>query len=900
MEALQARIASLETLLAEKQQAEEGFLCMQAAVNYSLNGIAIADLEGNLNYVNQAFVRLWGYDNPAEVLGRSAISFWDNREQSLEVLHKVQKEGFWSGALSGLRKDGTRFTSQVSTVLFTDSSGTPAGILASFLDLKTEEMLQEIETRYRELFENMISAVVIYEPVDDGADFIIVDINPASERLENVRREEVIGRRVTEVFPGIREFGLLETLRRVWVTGTPEHHPVGFYEDKRIRAWRENQIYKLPSNQVVAVYNDVTERKRIEENLRFFALAVEHSSDAIGMSTPEGKHYYQNKAFSELFGDVGENPLLTRIEDHEKGAEILHGIQAGNPWRGEVKARGKNGEILDILMRAYAIKDDSSEIRGLVGLITDITVQRRSETELRETQKLLEAAVAQSPSGILIAKAPDVTIQSMNPAFAAIHGDLQIAKDEKPFSESKAWQTYRPDGSVYPLKELPLFRAIQKGEATFNEELIVRDTTGKDHWVNVNAAPIRDEKGDITSGIVIIDDITNRKQSEATQERLQAQLAQAQKMESVGRLAGGVAHDFNNMLMVISGYAEMALQDLDASPPVQAALNEIRIAAARSADITRQLLAFTRKQASMPIALDLNSAIEGLLSMLRRLIGENIEFVWRPCSELWPVYMDPAQINQILVNLCVNARDAIVGNGKITVETNNILLDKDYCATHEGFIRGKYASFTVTDTGCGMDEATMKSIFEPFFTTKEADKGTGLGMATVYGIVKQNNGFINVYSEPALGTAVKIYLPRHEGAKAPVQAENPPQTLEGCGETILFVEDEPSILKMGHRLLGRLGYNVLATCSPGEAIRMAREHEGEIDLLITDMVMPEMNGRELSEHIRALHPKTAMLFMSGYTAENIAYRGLLNEEVHFIQKPFSVGDFAQKIHSALQ
>jgi len=879
---------------------EDEFLRMEAAVKYALNGIALADMNGILNYVNDAFIRLWGYTDASEILGRSALSFWESREQALEVLARVRKEGTWSGVMSGLRKDGARFTSQVSTSLFTDSGGRLAGIMASFWDLKAEELLKEHEKRYRELVARISSGVAVYEAVDGGRDFIFKDINPAGGHISKVRREDIIGRSLLTVFPGAQEIGLFRALQRVWNTGNAEHLPAVLYQDGRISHWTENHLYKLPSNEIVAVYDDVTEQKHLEESLRTVALAVEHSSDAIGMSTPEGMHYYQNKAFTDLFGEVGEHPLQTELENTFLGREIMDTVKAGTPWRGELKSRDKNKDPIDILMRAYAIKDNSGSIQGLVGLITDITAQKRAESELHEIRQLLEAALAQLPLGVLIVKGPDISVQFVNQTFLVLHAiDPQDSEGIHALKAYTAWQAYRPDGSPYPFEELPLCRALTHGKTTCDEQHVIRDMQGVKRWITVNAAPIRDKEGNIISAIVLIEDISKRKEAEEEQTGLRARLAQAEKMESVGRLAGGVAHDFNNMLMVIGGYTEMALQDLGPDHPVRMAMNEIHQAVARAAEITRQLLAFTRKQPRNPRPLDLNEVIEDLLKMLRRLIGEHIELVWTAKEDLWTAYIDPSQVNQLLVNLCVNARDAIQGNGRITVETGNITLDETYCTSHEGFFPGEFVCFVVTDTGMGMDEITRKSIFEPFFTTKEADKGTGLGMATVYGIVKQNNGFINIYSEPGLGTSVRIFLPRHAGAKERVQEQQQVRIPEGAGETVLFVEDEPSILKMGRRLLGRLGYNVLATCSPGEAIRLARDHENKIHLLVSDMIMPEMNGQELARHIQELFPKCGVLYMSGYTAETITRQGILNEGVHFIQKPFSVDQFAKKVREII-
>jgi nitrogen-specific signal transduction histidine kinase/CheY-like chemotaxis protein len=397
----------------------------------------------------------------------------------------------------------------------------------------------------------------------------------------------------------------------------------------------------------------------------------------------------------------------------------------------------------------------------------------------------------------------------------------------------------------------------------------------------------------------MIEDITDRKRAEEEREKLHAQLVHAQKMESVGRLAGGVAHDFNNMLGVILGHAEIAMDQVDPAEPLFTDLREIRRAAERSADLTRQLLAFARKQTVAPRVLDLNETVEGMLKMLQRLIGEDIDLAWLPGTSVWPVKVDPAQIDQVLANLCVNARDAIAGVGKVTIETENVSFDEAYCAEHPGFVPGDFVLLAVSDDGCGMDQETRGKIFEPFFTTKGVSQGTGLGLATVYGIVKQNNGFINVYSEPGKGTTFKIYLSRHAAEADQIRKESPVPPAARGHETILLVEDEPAILKMATMMLERQGYRVLAASAPGEAVRVAGEHAGEIHLLMTDVVMPEMNGRDLAKNLMSLYPDLMCLFMSGYTANVIAHRGVLDEGVHFIQKPFSMLDLAAKVREVL-
>jgi CheY-like chemotaxis protein len=352
------------------------------------------------------------------------------------------------------------------------------------------------------------------------------------------------------------------------------------------------------------------------------------------------------------------------------------------------------------------------------------------------------------------------------------------------------------------------------------------------------------------------------------------------------------------MLNVILGYTELALLKLDSAQPLFSYLTEVRKAAERSADLTRQLLAFARKQTVMPKVLDLNETVAGILKMLQRLIGEDIDLHWQPKSALWPVKVDPSQLDQILANLCVNARDAISGVGIMTIETENSAFDEEYCAANAGFAPGEYVRLTVSDNGCGMDKEMQEHIFEPFFTTKGVGEGTGLGLATVYGIVKQNNGFINVYSEPGQGTTFTIYLPRY-AAKTMKAKQEVPVPAAGGRETILLVEDEATILEMTTMMLKMHGYTVLAADTPCKAIRLAEEYAGEIDLLLTDVVMPEMNGRDLAKTLLFLYPDLKRLFMSGYTANVIAHHGVLDEGVQFIQKPFSLNGLASKVRETL-
>jgi PAS domain S-box-containing protein len=593
---------------------------------------------------------------------------------------------------------------------------------------------------------------------------------------------------------------------------------------------------------------------------------------------------------------VDVNPFLTRLlgysyddfwgkyiwdigtfKDISSSKEAFRDLQKDEYIRYEdLPLETADGRIVEVefVSNVYLVDND----KVIQCNIRDITERKQDDAE----RGRLLAAIEQAGDMIVITDQKGV-IQYINPAFTRVTG---YSREEAIGQNSRMLKSSKQDAAFYQ----NLWKTISGGEI-FQGRLVNKRKDGTLFTEEATISPVRNTSGRIVNYVAVKHDITAHL-------HLSAQFQQAQKMESVGRLAGGVAHDFNNMLSVIIGYTEMALNRVDPGHPLHADLNEIFKAARRSTEITRQLLAFARKQTISPRVLDVNRTVEDMLKILRRLIGEDIDLAWRPMVDLWSVKMDPAQIDQILANLCVNARDAIAGVGKVTIETHMVSFDAAYCADHLGFVQGEYVLLAVSDDGCGMDKATVNNIFEPFFTTKEEEQGTGLGLATVFGIVKQNDGFINVYSEPGKGTTFRIYLARHMGEaekREGIIAEIQP----GRGERVLLVEDEPAIMKMGQAMLEKLGYQVLATGTPSEALRIAEDYLGGIQLLITDVIMPGMNGRDLAERLNIVYPDIKTLFMSGYTADVIAHRGVLKEGVKFIQKPFSMKELGDKVREAL-
>ncbi len=538
---------------------------------------------------------------------------------------------------------------------------------------------------------------------------------------------------------------------------------------------------------------------------------------------------------------------------------------------------------------------------NMTEMISEITFQKLEQIELNEERKNAEEALrlreemmrnSQSVAHIC-SYSTDMNVNEINtsswvcsPEFYKIFGI-----DETYPHTIDGWANFiHPD---YRKKVFDYHESVVKEKKTFSREYkIIRINDGAERWVHGTGKLEFDEKGNPVRMHGAIQDITERKNTEE-------HLRQAQKMEAVGSLAGGVAHDFNNMLSIILGNAEIIMEDIDPSNPLILNLEEIYKAAERSANLTRQLLAFARKQTIDPKILNLNQALDDMLKMLKRLIGEDIDLTWEPAQNLWFVKIDPSQIDQILANLCVNARDAIKSVGKVTIETDNFSFDEAYCTEHAGFNPGDYVMMAVSDNGSGMDKKVLNNLFEPFFTTKGIGHGTGLGLATVYGIVKQNDGFINVYSEPGEGTTFKIYLPVYSEMAVPKQKTFKKTSLTG-NETILLVEDEKAILRMTKMMLERLDYTVLTASTPKEAISIVKASNiNTIHLLLTDVVMPEMNGRDLSKKLLSIYPDLKCLFMSGYTANVIAHHGVLDTGVQFINKPFSTQDLSTKVREVL-
>ncbi|HET7840721.1 MAG TPA: PAS domain S-box protein, partial [Terriglobia bacterium] len=539
-----------------------------------------------------------------------------------------------------------------------------------------------------------------------------------------------------------------------------------------------------------------------------------------------------------------------------------------------------NGLLLECT--ASPLRDPSGNLSGTVIVLHDLTERRRGEIALRESEERFRTAFRASPQPMSISRLADGRYVDVNEAFLRFIGFDRETVIGHTARELNIWVDLEGRNTI--LLELQERRPVRDAQYDF------RTLSGEIRTALLSAEPV--EMSGEMCALVISVDVTERR-------RLEQQFLQAQKMEAVGRLAGGVAHDFNNLLTIINGYTELMLQGGAPGSRERSHLEEIRRAGERASALTRQLLAFSRKQVVVPLVLDLNSVAEGIRKMLRRLIREDIEFQTNLASGLGQIKADAGQVEQVIMNLAVNSRDAMPKGGKVILETANVELDSEYCRSHPYVTPGRYVMLALSDTGCGMDSETQAHIFEPFFTTKDSGKGSGLGLSTVYGIVKQSGGHIHVYSEVGRGTTIRVYFPRIDEAGEGASAPGALQVPEGGHETILLVEDEPGVRGLTESALRSNGYTVWAACDSAEALSLWEKRKDAIGLHLTDVVLPGMSGKELADRLKAHRPDTKVLFISGYTADAIARHGILEEGVAFLAKPSTPRELLAKLRQTL-
>jgi PAS domain S-box-containing protein len=667
-------------------------------------------------------------------------------------------------------------------------------------------------------------------------------------------------------------------------------------ERKLIEAERAIQRLSPPAGALSAspeVTFSAEEARRRSEAL--FRAVIEKSAEVISLTAADGTTRYLTPSAWRLLGwtpeEMGTRTLRDQVvpEDQARiASELSRLVRTGErDMSMEIRAYHRDGSIVWVESTGTNLLDDP-DVRAIVGNYRDITARKRSDEALRASELRYRRIVDNTSDGVWMYDASGNTT-FMNPRMAemlgcsvesAIGQPVYAFVDEALRDEARARVAARKEGVVL-LAEFRLKR---------------RD--GSDLWVSVRSDSLLDDEGNYESSLALMTDITERRKAEATLRRSEEQLRQAQKLEALGRLAGGVAHDFNNVLSVILSYSAMLAADLGPADPMRGDLDEISKAGHRAAALTRQLLMFSRQEVAEPRVLDLNDLLANMGRMLQRILGEDVVLVSVRAPAVGRIRADPGHVEQIIMNLVVNARDAMPTGGKLTIETANVFLDETYAREHLGVVPGAYVRLTVTDTGMGMNAATQARIFEPFFTTKEKGKGTGLGLSTVFGIVQQCQGGIWVYSEPGHGTTFKVHLPRVDAKADRITPSVAPVSVR-ASETILLVEDEDQIRVVAREILRKQGYRVLEARNAGEALLHCESYAGPIHLLLTDVVMPQMSGPELAKRLVRIRPTVRVLCMSGYTDDAVVRHGALADGMAYLQKPITPDNLAQKVRAVL-
>jgi PAS domain S-box-containing protein len=966
--------------------------------------------------VNDAAVEHYGYSRDEFLsMDIGQIRPAEDVAAVLEAIPKekagLEKMGIWKH----VKKDGTLISVEIATHALTFSGRSAWLVLAYDVTdrLQAEESLRESEQRYRSLFESMLHGYAYCEMLfEDGEprDFVYLDVNTTFEKVTGLTG--VVGKRITQVIPGIQESHpeLFEIYGRVARTGAPEKFEI-FLD--ALGKWFSISAYSPQKGRFVALFDDITERKRVEESLQKLQLAVEQSESVVFMTDPEGAITYVNPAFERVYGysreeTLGKTPRILKGGGRDQAyyQRLWQGLLAGKSVREEFVNKRRDGKLVPVEASVSPVMDARGGRIGFIAVQHDLTERKRSEERIRISEEKYRLLFDSNPLPTWVFDNETLAFLAVNQAARDHYGysldeflsmtikDIRPPEDvpsllggiglEGPgFQKSGIWRHRKKDGTlihaevtsapfVFEGRAAQLVLAIDVTDRLRAEEGMRRSEERfrrlfDSNTIGISVAELSGNvlesndaylamigytREELLSGVVRWDGITPAEYREKDQiaveqlqrtgvaqpyekalirkdgthvplligiamleasersiiaytvdlssrRQLEEQFRQAQKMEAVGQLAGGVAHDFNNLLTVILGYSDLLAGRLKPGSVESEELDEIRKAGERAASLTRQLLAFSRQQVLERMVLDVNDLITDIEKMLRRLIGEDVELVTVLDPALHRVFADAGQLEQVIMNLAVNARDAMPRGGRLTIETANVELDEAYARLHATVRPGSYVMIAVSDTGVGMNGETLACIFEPFFTTKGLGKGTGLGLATVYGIIKQSGGYVWVYSEVGKGTTFKIYLPLvEEGGEAePVPAAEP-DALHGS-ETVLLVEDEQSVRTLSRSILEGYGYTVLEAASGKEGLEVARNYPLPIHLVLTDVVMPEMGGSDMASRLEALRPGVRVLYMSGYTDDAVFRHGLLEKGRVFLQKPFTPGTLARKVREVL-
>ena len=936
----------------EKLKAEQTVARLAAIVETSGNAILTKTLDGIITSWNRAAEILFGY-TAQEIVGKHISLLLprgrrhaDTPEDFNDCMHRLSNgESLPAFETVRVRQDGSRIEVLVSISPIQDIKGIVTGASAIALDitqrkradrfLTAEQTVTSILTECKTLDEagprvlRIIAECLRWEvavlwTIDRPANFLRrmcfwnapwadpAFVTALSHRTILESGIGVAGRTWSTGEP-IWERGILidsPTRDNVAMTrdglrcgfGLPMHQGtemVGVIEFYNPELREPDKALIAALDNIACQITQFVEKRRTEAALRSSEEQFRQLADAmpqiVWTAGADGKIDYFNERWYQYTGSSRDVEidrswhLAIHADDQKRTKNVWEqSIRTGAPLETEIRLiEKKTSRPRWFLVRAIASTDSTGAVTRWHGTTTDINDQRRNLEELRVSETLYRNLVMALPAAVYTTDETGLITLFNEHAVKLWGRKPELGKDRW----CGSWKLYRPDGTLLPLEQSPVAVTLREGHALQGQELIMERSDGSNVHVLNCPELLHGTAGEIVGAVNMVIDLTQVKQ-------LEEQYRQSQKLEAIGQLAGGVAHDFNNLLTVINGYSEIVLSQLPPGDKSYGMLQQVVAAGDRASGLTRQLLAFSRKAIIAPKILDLNAVVANVDKMLRRVIGEHIQMTIVSDSEVGAVKADVGQIEQVMLNLVVNAGDAMPQGGKVTIEIRNVVLDESYARGHLEAKAGPYVQLSVSDTGCGISKSSLSRIFEPFYTTK-GDKGTGLGLATVHGIVKQSGGYVSVYSEIGLGTTLKIYLPRVDN-NAPTSTPEPePKELPRGNETILLVEDEAGVRELGQMALENAGYQVLKAEDGVDALRVVAAHPGRIDLLVTDVVMPRMGGRETAEQFLKLYPNIKVVFLSGYTDDAVVRHGILQARVAFLQKPFRPAALVIKVREVL-
>ena len=859
------------------------------------DAIITIDEQSTILFANKAAERIFGH-RVSGMMGRELTMLMPDyvrethRKGIGRYLQTGKKHISWTVLkLKGLHRSGKEIPLEVSLGehihgkkrIFT-------GIVRDISEREeAEALLRQSEEKYAKMVHSSPDAITLRSLPDRR----YLEVNEGFTRLTGYGSEEVLGKTPGELNLWVEREPHRTTLEKLEAEGQVTGEEFRFRtKSGQIRYGQVSAVRVTMNGKqcMLSVTHDITDRKRAEAELSQLASIVESSDDAIVGKTLDGKIVSWNAGAERIYGysaiEVVGKPvsILAPDEQRDEVPEILKRLSRDERIHHYETVRvRKGGQRINVSVTISPVKDAEGMIIGASAIARDITERKRVEERLQESESHFRSLVHDAPYGIYRITL-DGRLLQVNPALVKMLGyeseeELMRCDVEKDICRD-------------PETHQRLVRDYWRKQDFRDVEAQWRRKDGKIITVKMTGHPVLEKADSPAYFEVFAEDITERRS-------LERQLLQSQKMEAIGRLAGGIAHDFNNLLGVILGHSDILDHQIGADGRLRRSVEATRHAAERAAALTMQLLAFSRKQVIEPIVVDLNASVMEVEKMLHRVIGEDIEMAIRLQPDLGRVKADPGQLSQVLMNLAVNSRDAMPNGGKLVIETANMELDDTYGRQHLGAKPGPHVMLAISDTGTGMDSETLSHIFEPFFTTKETGKGTGLGLSMVYGIIKQSNGYIMAYSEPGRGTTFKIYFPSTEENVSPIQKTE--QDIPSGTETILVVEDEPAVRELTCVLLEDAGYTVLESSGVEDAMETAKDAQRKIDLLLTDVVMPRLDGRELANQMVSLRPDLKVLYMSGYSDDVILHRGVLTHGAVLVQKPFTKRTLLQKVREML-